>query len=396
VKEQVKAIGPQAADGHGGSSNEPLAVIAAVLGGADVPYPGDAFPEFADRLLDLSALHGVEALLDASLPQDAVLASWPRALRDRLRKFTHSRAALELLLEREVRAILSRLADAQVDALLIKGTPLAYDLYPQPYLRTRGDTDLLVRESQRPQADQVLRDAGYRAGPAVGGDLASCERSYTKTDSLGAGHEVDLHWRLSNLQIYARSLTFDELRAVAVPVRGLGPAALSPCAVHALLIACMHRTSHLHAHYFVDGVPHLEANRLIWLYDIHLLARRLSSEEWAEFVDLATVKGLRAVCLDGLRATRHQLGTILPEDILARLDATGQPERSAGYLVTGRWRRWWVELGAVAGWRQRARLISQWLFPPADHMLQRYEARSRCLLPWLYLRRAVFRVVQRW
>jgi hypothetical protein len=367
---------------------EPLALIAAALRAGDATYPRNPVPSFAEQLLELSALHGVEGLLDIAVGKSEASQSWPLDVRNRLRMIARTQAVRELLIRRELDALLPKLADAQVGFLLLKGAPLAYSIYPQPYLRSRGDTDMLVPPDQRQAAERVLLDAGYRAGESAGGSLATYELSYSKTDSAGVEHVVDLHWRLSNSQIYARMFSFDELVASAVSVPKLGPTARMPGPVTALMIACLHRISHLHAPYYVDGVAHLEANRLIWLFDIHLLAEGLSPAEWEDFVALATRKAVRAICLDGIQVTRRAFHTAVPPWALTRLAAPGPTELSAGYLTPGRWRHQLLELRALEGWGQRLRLAREWFFPPSDYVLRKYQTQSRLLLPWLYLRRA--------
>ncbi len=390
----MEGNGTLSPDRHDAVPAEPLAFIQAALRGGDAPYPRNPVPRFAEQLLELCALHGVEALLDIAIGKSEASQSWPLDVRDRLRMIARTQAVRELLIKRELDVLLPKLANAQVEFLLLKGTPLAYAIYPQPYLRSRGDT-VLVPPEKRQAAERVLLDAGYRAGESAGGSLASYERSYSKTDSAGVEHVVDLHWRLSNSQICARMYSFDELLAAAVTVPKLGPTARMPCPVNALLIACLHRISHLHAPYYVDGVPHLEANRLIWLSDIHRLVEGLSPAEWEDFVALATLKGVRAICLDGIQVTRRAFHTAVPPWVLNRLAAPGPTELSAGYLTPGQWRHQLLELRALESWGQRLRLAREWFFPPADYLLRKYQRQSRLLLPWLYLRRAFGGIVAR-
>jgi hypothetical protein len=107
----------------------------------------------------------------------------------------------------------------------------------------------------------------------------------------------------------SRLFSYEELRQAALPLPGLSPHTLGAGKVHALLIACMHRAGHKQAPYFVDGVAHYSGDRLIWLYDIHLLAQALSPAQWNEFLRLARQKGLRAVCLEGIEQTRSRFAT---------------------------------------------------------------------------------------
>ena len=95
----------------------------------------------------------------------------------------------------------------------------------------------------------------------------------------GSSVDVDLHWRSSNSPALARLMDYEEMQARAVPVPSLGPAAFAPCPVHALLFACIHRAGHEHAPMYVDGVAVPVKDRLIWLYDIHLLASKMQGAE---------------------------------------------------------------------------------------------------------------------
>jgi hypothetical protein len=375
---------------------EPLALIATSLRGESAPYPTDAPPELASGILDACAAHGVGPLLRHHLAaQQGHAETWPQEIHDQLRLAAMDSAGKALAWEGELIAVLKQLADSGVDALLLKGAALAYTLYPKPELRPRGDTDLLVAPERRMRAHEILLGAGYRAAEAAGGSLASYQATYTRRLGPGARHVIDLHWRLNNAQVFARAFAFDELAAAAVRVPALGPEARTVQPVHALMLACLHRVGHLGAPLEVAGEPYLEANRLIWLYDIHLLAAALSPSDWSRLADLAQAKGLRAVCLDGLQVTRRHLGTRLPGDVLARLAAPGPPELAAQYLAAGGLQRHLLDLRALPGWRARLRLLQEWVFPPADYMLRKYETASRWRLPWLYWRRAVAGVSRR-
>lgn len=364
-------------------------------GKARVSFPGIAGDNSGEadparrRLLALARLHGVTTLLGRQLLLDPP-NSWPEGLLAALREHLHHETARELLIESELQRLCAALAAGGVRHLLFKGAPLAYTLYPEPHLRTRCDTDLLVPEEQREAAEAVLTALGYGADMnAAGGQVASSERMYTRTLLRGVPHVVDLHWRLSNLQSFSRALDFAALEADALPVPALGPAARMPSLVHALLIACLHRSGHLDPPRIVEGIEYTPGNRLIWLYDLHLLVQCLDERDWTQFAGEAGQRGLRAVCLDGLRTAHEHFGTAVPESVLAALAAPGPRELAAGHLHPGRWRRHWLDLRALPDWRSRLHLLREWVFPPPVYMLRKYETTSRTALPWLYLRRVI-------
>lgn len=364
---------------------EPFALLAAVLRGEDPAYPASADSAYEARLLQVSAAHGVDALLDDRLASVGAARGWPDLILDRFRTTAIKQAAVELAREHELRALLDRFGRDGVNPILLKGTPLAYSLYPQPQLRPRCDTDILIPVEQRVLAERALRECGHRTPPVAGGAIASYQRCYTKPTTIGIDHVVDLHWRASNRQLFAQALTYGELASSSIRIPALGPVAKAPNPLYALLLALIHRIAHLPER--IDGLAESQANRLIWLYDIHLLAEALSEDDWRRLIDLANRKGLRSLCADGLRMTQRHLHTAIPEAVLRALSAAGDKELSARYLRPSRAGLALAELRALPTWGERVQLVKDWFLPPAEYMLHKYRQSNRWLLPWLYLRR---------
>jgi hypothetical protein len=306
---------------------------------------------------------------------------WPAAVREPLAREARMQTALDMVREQELITVLEAFAAAGIGALLLKGTPLAYSHYAASALRPRCDVDLLIAPANREAAVRVLRALGYWRPNAVSGGLISYESCYCRKEGR-VEHVLDLHWRINNSQVFAQALNYDELYARSIPVPQLGESARGLYPPHALLLACMHRVGHL------DG-RNGTGERLIWLYDIHLLANAMTAGEWREFAHLAGAKGMRRICLDGLARTHRALGTVCPDAVLEQLAAPATDELSSAYLRTGRWRRLVIDLRALATWRERATLLWELCFPPADYLLAKYQVRNRWLLPWLYARRAL-------
>jgi hypothetical protein len=268
----------------------------------------------------------------------------------------------------------------------MKGLPLAYTHYRSPDLRPRGDADMLIRRVEREAASDVLTELGYERVNTMRGELVSSQSSWIKLDGYGVTHSIDLHWRINNCQIFAEAASYDELLNDSVPIQVLGARALGP--VHALLLACMHRVTHVSAAWGVDETRHY-GDRLIWLYDIHLLTSRMSLSELTAFVRLAVERRLKTICIDGLRHSQRCFGTPLPDQILAALSAAGPPEPSARYLAPGRLRFLLRDIRSLSNVRDRLRLVREHLFPPAEYMRKKYSVSGRASLSILYLRRAV-------
>ncbi|MFB1488898.1 MULTISPECIES: hypothetical protein [unclassified Thiocapsa] len=90
------------------------------------------------------------------------------------------------------------------------------------------------------------------------------------------------------------------------------------------MIACLHRIANIRTG---------RANRLIWLYDIHLLAGTLEPDQWRSLEALARARGFAGLLLDGLLAASARLGTRLPDETVETLrdSAASQWRTPAGF-----------------------------------------------------------------
>ena len=353
----------------------------------------------AAELCDVARAHGVHLLLAermlAAPVQDPAIAGPPApfdaaqgapsgsrgALQRRLFAALRNQLALEAIARAELSSVIDAVHQSGAVPLLFKGTALAYTHYPHPYVRPRADTDLIVEPARAASVGAVLEQMGYTRAPLVTGDLVMYQAVYSRTDARGIPHTIDLHWRISNPQVFAQKFDSDELSASATAVPALGSAARAVGAIHALAIACIHRVAH-----------HADEERLIWIYDIHLLAEHLTASDQERFVSLAAAKQLVAVCADGLALAHQTFGGAATAALLARLAASKVPlERSAVYVVRGR-RKVDVlvsDLRALTGWKERSKLVREHLLPPAKYMRERYGVRTPALLPFYYAWRIV-------
>lgn len=359
-------------------------LICSVLRGESPNWPRKIDDDtFADALRRQAAVHGVQALLHAHL----VSAAWPAAVLQALRHAAIGHAVWELRHQQLLARTLGELHGAGIEPVLIKGTPLAYSLYSSPLLRTRGDTDLVIAHNERQRVHDTLLALGYQRNTGVSGDFVSYQASYT-SEADGGAHTLDLHWKINNSQLLSQLFSYDELRTAAEPLPALCPHALGASRVHALLLACMHRATHRQNPYYVDGVALYEGNRLIWLYDLHLLGNQLSEAQWQEFCVLAERKGLQAVSLDGMQQATLAFHTRYPDFVIAALARPGPAEPAADYLNGGKLRQQWMDFCALGTASRRLHFLRELVFPPPEYMRAKYGRRASGWLPWLYLRRA--------
>lgn len=360
-------------------------LMCAALRGEHPAWPDSGDAALAAAFIERSEYHGVQALLYERLH---AAPGWPQDVLQALHQSAIGGAMWELRHHQVVAEMLATLARIGVEPVLFKGTALAYSLYPDPALRTRGDTDLFVAPRDKARTLDALAALGFARVLELG-ELTSYQACLTREVAGGGEHTLDLHWKINNSELLARLFDYGELRRDAVPLPALSPHALGAGPVHALLIACMHRAGHKQAPYYVDGVAHYSGDRLIWLYDIDLLARALDPAQWTEFVSLAGKKGLRAVCLEGIEQARARFATPVPADVMDALGEPGPIEPAAAYLDAGHLRRRWLDFWAHEGLAGRLRFARELVFPPADYMRERFPDARPGWLPWLYARRAL-------
>ena len=335
-----------------------------------------------DQFLGACNDHGVTGLVDERLRELEEDGDWPRDVREAVGERTRARVAIELLRRRELNAVLDLLAAERICPVVLKGTALAYSHYLNPASRPRIDTDLLIRRDEVDTVRRVMARSGYSSPAYCDGELLFGQFPSTRTDAFGVAHAFDFHWKISTQAIFADLLSFDEISSDAIPLPAIGAHAMAAGPVHALLLACVHPVMH-----------HRSVESLIWIYDIHLLASRLSERDLERFVDLAVARHVSGICAHQLAAARDRFGTSIGDRVISRLSELRAREPSVAYLRAGR--RWHDELVSnVRGlprWADRARLLREVMLPGPAYMLKAYglpsSSLSAALLPVLYVHR---------
>ena len=337
-----------------------------------------------DELLAAARRHGVSALVSDRLRPTR---RWPPSAQEILDRETALASALEALRQRELVHVLELLAQRGLHPLLLKGSALAHRLYADASHRARFDTDLLVRREDLDAVDDVMLSRGYSRARLVTGELVMHQVDYVRKDAQGIRHVYDFHWKLANRQAVADVLAFDELATSSVPIETLGPTVRGLGTVHALIHACVHRAAH-----------HAGDERLIWLYDIHLLLNALTSSQVVQVVALASDRSVSTLCLSGVTAAQRCFGTSVPDglrDGLNRPRRASEPSAALLQIHGAGFAELLADLRALPGWTSRARLVYEHAFPPPAYISGAYMTSNRIWLPALYTHRIV-RGTWRW
>jgi hypothetical protein len=342
---------------------------------------GDSTAAIEAPLMAIAERQGVAPLLAERLQRAGAIGP-----DHALARAARQAAAADIVREAELRAAIDALAARQVPCLVFKGAQLAHAVYARPDLRPRLDTDLLVRDADRGAAHAALAAAGYEAVPQFTGELVAYQAPFVIRRLGRVAHVIDLHWRLANPQQFGAVLSTDELFSDAAPIATLGPAARGPGAIHALVISCVHPVAH-----------HRDEQLLIWTHDVHLLAGRLTDDEWDRFAALAVERGIARVCAHSLQRAGEAFGTDIPGRVVSRLHVSPGAEATARYLAGPRRhvQTIWADLQTMSSWRDRWRLVQQHAFPPRTYMREVYAPASGQPLMILYARRMV-RGARKW
>lgn len=355
-------------------------VLCSILRGVLVAWPASG--EWSvDDFFEACRQHGVAGLVYHSLVQSAEFSAFPDSFCDKLKEHYLQSSALELRRVNGLAGVLRECSSCGITPLLLKGAALSYTHYPMPGLRERSDTDLFIRVKDIRLFQQVMVKMGYSVEcPVYKSHQFTCVNPLVFfPDSL------DVHWRISNTPRFAKVMNFDEAFAHSVPVPELGKEARALSAENALLLACMH----------LEGNPQHDAERLIWVYDLHLVASSMEREDLVEFARLAVSKQVQDVCYAALKKSVKCFETALPEEMMQLLSTPLPLMNLLSIIEQSSLGLLWDDLKVLPGISQKLSLLQELFFPPKQYLWQLYGTSRPIWLPWLYLRYTFGRVVMK-
>lgn len=329
------------------------------------PWPDS--PKLSDKQIsDRIAFHGI-ALTLVNNPE--VMSLWPEAIAGEVREEARRQSFWESSHRPQIAALLEAFHAAGIKAVVTKGTALAYSVYAQPAQRRRGDTDIVILNSQRRATRNVMKACGFFACH----DARALQETWQADASPNFSHQVDLHWRINASAAIAERLErIDPFsRSVALPdlsshARGLAPA-------DNLLLICLNRAAHSLLGYGFGAERKFEGDRLIWAFDIDLITRTLSEEDWDAITQRAAVSGLSAILLSGLEFAQTTCGTSVPDAVIKRLQAASHEDEASAILAPSAadWRLR-LDLAASPKLADKARSLRYALFPSREFLRSRY------------------------
>ena len=239
----------------------------------------------------------------------------------------------------------------------------------------RCDTDIFISIADITKTIQVLESDGFTIS-----DERSRYKSHQFTASKlmmkGISLQVDVHWRISNEQPYARIFSYETCLEQS---RMIDVAGQKCCVLHpskALILACVH----------LSVQPDELADRLIWVYDIHLLVSAMTEEELLEITQLSVEKGVGSVCLNGIERAQQCFETPLPQGVINKLQSADEVKGVAGSFNQSYLALILADIKELPGLSQKWALVSELLFPGSPWLLNKYAKKNPIWVPILYMR----------
>ncbi len=311
--------------------------------------------------------------------------SIPDELSHRLHQILASHKIYEKLHQNELNRLFVIFRQHAIQFILLKGTAFAYSIYPEPHLRSRGDTDLIINDKDKNKINDMLLAEGYQIYLESNARLHSYQRTYFKEDKLGFTHTLDIHWRINNRQLLAQIFSWQELIEHSTKLARLSEHVRTLNPQYQLLHACLHRVVHLHSTYHFKKFG-IRGDRIIWLQDIFLLSETMTTKDWKQFSNLCLKKGVCHLVFDTVGAVSSFFPIDVPENILDNLSGHAREEYSSILLSGGLIDQFLFDF-TILNWPDRLLLLREKVLPSNGYILEEYGKSSLLWLPALHIYR---------
>lgn len=334
-------------------------------------------------IMERVRLHGIAAILAA---RPDLTAAMPDELRQAIVREARVLALWEDTHREVLLPALDAMAVAGAEVLVLKGTALAYSSYLQPFMRARGDTDLLVRPRAVGAARKALADCGFI--PVEPRDAAAMQETWEKASSFGLRHSIDLHWRSHGRPSLSALLPTDDLFAGSLPLPRLAATARMPRPVFMMIAIILNQSGHRAQGFVVEGDRLVGETRLGWLYDVHLLAGAMRRADWEELVSRACAGKIATTLLATLRSAQTAFDSPLPDDVAQALAMDPAPDLLQDYFeARDGGRMLALDMASARGLRERWQVLRTHLLPARSFIGHRHEGGDNAWMIALYARR---------
>ena len=275
--------------------------------------PGLADLQAHGQTIDINTneeLARLAPVLCACFSQDELVQLFNAQVAADMLSIYHTEMLQNLYLEHALQDMLHVFNEAKIPLLLFKGPALAYHYYPQPQLRTYHDIDVLIWPADLGRAHDLLVRQGfefYEEFPSNATDETRSGYNYRlKQKESWLEIPVELHTAPHASDIGSR-FDVEALWKGAEATRLLDEPVLMMHHIDHLLYLCWHYRFH-------------GFTRLLWFYDIVMMARATQAEmDWTELVRRARKLNLGTTLYYLLLWCRDLFQVPIPERVFRML-----------------------------------------------------------------------------
>ena len=330
-------------------------------------------PEQWAHLMAAAQAHGVAGLL-----QRALAADWPPELppeaRRALQAHVYVAAGHNLRVYRALAEVLGALPSG-TPVVVLKGAAIGPALYPALALRPLSDIDLLVPPEAVEAICAALRGRGYRPVPSLAPELARAVEPHVAMIGGPAGAvSVEIHWGLlagsADWRAAPLPWFWQQTEPWPAPQPFLESGGRAGAALQLTPTAMLlYQSAHLVLRHGQDPV------RLLWIYDLHLLAAR-AAIDWPALVAQAHRLGWGEVVYTALDQARRCFGTEVAPETLAALRGQLDPRVRFHGVGAGAAPPYtsWASLMQLAA-PTRLRMLARLVLPSRTYLRAQYAPR---------------------
>ena len=365
-------------------SNPLLNYVLSLLKDDPIHAPRVSMEEWSELFFILRS-HWVSSLLYWHLGRLRDEFRPPESIVDRMRaSFQWSRTRC-FHMEKQLREIVAAFNDEGVRILVLKGPALGRTAYSDPALRPSSDLDLLVRPDDMVQSCAILEDLGYKCEARLfdADETLYKDEKFVHLDNPRNYRAIELHWQLHTFLGISQEARTEELfhRAIKVETDSFSFEALDP--VDSLIHTAIN-----------NAFGHDNGMRLIWIYDIKILALKLAVPDDWELLQKRCVEWRARLAVElSIEMARAWLGLRLPQgfDDFTKWPQPTDSEVNGWSKLISRHHRFLdllsLRIPPSSGVVEKARLFIRLVFPPRDKVCRDFPPPHDLLFPLSYVLR---------
>ena len=336
-------------------------------------------PDDLECFLSLTEEMEVQPILHAMLMSNDNKPSWPSVIVKRLHECNRSQFVGFEFRVGELVKVLSRLAQAGVNGVLLKGIPLAHSHYQFPHHRPSSDVDILIDRESLETVNSQMREMGYQEVPDLLFGTVSQQKQFWREGGKGFEHVFEFHTEMNNRPLLAPfGMEHFETRSEVFTVGGIE--LRGPKTPEAFVLAALHRLGHLPGD-----------RRFLWLYDLKLVAEAMGEDDWELVFKIAQQAECRVLIAESIGELLEAFDSPLSSEVVewTNKNRSYSGEKSAYYIKPDRTRRsdLRVAILSLPSLLLRVGALFQLAFPNPSYMRNQFPAGDKASLLGLHWRR---------